>query len=195
MAVAAITRADVQRWFDSLSGTPGVANRALPVLSVMPAAEQVAGRIAKAMGFKAETLSGESDNAQMRPHPPTLPRLPHWVIYRQMQTVAETPIFARQADKLFTDEERRALIEHLAGNPLAGEEIPGTGGVRKLRFVASGRGKRGGARVIYFYGGEDILIYALLAYVKSARTDLNPAQRRAVAGIVTAIKETRKEKP
>ncbi len=73
MAVAAITRADVQRWFDSLSGTPGVANRALPVLSVMPAAEQVAGRIAKAMGFKAETLSGESDNAQMRSHPPTLP--------------------------------------------------------------------------------------------------------------------------
>ncbi len=41
-----------------------------------------------------------------------------------MQTVAETPIFARQADKLFIDEERRALIEHLAGNPLAGEEIP-----------------------------------------------------------------------
>ncbi len=49
--------------------------------------------------------------------------------------------------------------------------------------------------MIYFYGGEDIPIYALLAYVKSARTDLNPVQRRAVAGIVTAIKETRKEKP
>ena len=112
-----------------------------------------------------------------------------------MQTVAETPTFARQADKLFTEEERRALFEHLAGNPLAGEEIPGAGGVRKLRFAASGRGKRGGARVIYFYGGEDMPIYALLAYAKSARTDLNSAERRAVAGIVAAIKRAGKEKP
>ena len=110
-----------------------------------------------------------------------------------MQTVAETPTFTRQADKLFTDEERHTVIEHLAGNPLAGEEIPETGGVRKLRFAASGRGKRGGARVIYFYGGEDIPIYALLAYVKSARTDLNPVQRRAVASIVAAIKRAGKE--
>ena len=121
--------------------------------------------------------------------------MPQWVIDRQMQTVAETPIFTRQADKLFTEEERRDLIDHLAEHPLAGDEIPGTGGVRKLRFAALGQGKRGGARVIYFYGGDDIPVYALLAYAKSARTDLNPAERRAVAGIVAAIKEARKEKP
>ena len=112
-----------------------------------------------------------------------------------MQTVAETPTFARQADKLFTEEERRDLIDHLAENPLAGDEIPGTGGVRKLRFAALGRGKRGGARVTYFYGGDDIPVYALLAYAKSARTDLIPVERRAVAGIVAAIKEAQKEKP
>ena len=111
-----------------------------------------------------------------------------------MQTVAETPTFTRQADKLFTEEERRDLIDHLAENPLAGEEMPGTGGVRKLRFAVLGRGKRGGARVIYFYGGDDMPIYGLLAYAKSARTDLNPAERRAVAGIVAAIKRARKEK-
>jgi hypothetical protein len=68
-----------------------------------------------------------------------------------MQTVAETPIFTRQADRLFDDDGKRALIDFLAGHPLAGEEIPGTGGVRKVRFAASGRGKRGGARVIYSY--------------------------------------------
>ena len=111
-----------------------------------------------------------------------------------MQTVAETPTFTRQANKLFTEEERRALIDHVAEHPLAGEEIPGTGGVRKLRFAALGRGKRDGARVIYFYGGENIPIYALLAYTKSARTDLNPAKRRAVVGIIAAIKGARKEK-
>ena len=73
--------------------------------------------------------------------------------------------------------------------------MPGTGGVRKLRFGALGRGKRGGARVIYFYRGEDIPIYALLANAKSARMDLNPAARRAVAGIVATIRRARKEKP
>ena len=111
-----------------------------------------------------------------------------------MQTVAETPTFTRQADKLFSEHERREVIDHLAENPLAGDEIPGTGGVRKLRFAALGRGKRGGARVIYFYGGDRMPIYALLAYGKSSRTDLNPAERRAVAAIVDAIKSAGKER-
>ena len=61
-----------------------------------------------------------------------------------MQTVAETPTFFRQADKLFSEDEKRELIHFLAQNPLAGDEIPGTGGVRKLRFAALGRGQRGG---------------------------------------------------
>ena len=111
-----------------------------------------------------------------------------------MQTVAETPTFTRQADKLLSEDDRRELIDHLAGNPLAGDEIRGTGGVRKLRFAALGRGRRGGARVIYFYGGEHMPIYALLAYSKSARTDLSPAQRRAVATLVEAIKSAGKER-
>jgi len=71
-----------------------------------------------------------------------------------MQTVAETPTFTRQAEKLFSEEEKRDLIDFLAENPLARDEIPGTGGVRKLRFATSGRGKRGGARIIYYYLDE-----------------------------------------
>lgn len=110
-----------------------------------------------------------------------------------MQTVAETPTFTRQADRLFSEDERPALIDYLADNPLAGDEIPGTGGVRKLRFTAKGRGKRGGARVVYFYGGEDMPLYALLAYAKSARADLSPSERRAVRTVVAAIKGVRKE--
>ena len=110
-----------------------------------------------------------------------------------MQTVAETPTFARQADKLFSEDEKRAVIDFLAENPLAGDEVPGTGGVRKLRFGASGRGKRGCARVIYYFLDETMPIYALLAYAKSARTDLSPDQKRAVSALVAALKAARKE--
>jgi hypothetical protein len=66
-----------------------------------------------------------------------------------MQTVVELAAFARRAEKLFTVAERDALITQIARNPFEGVELPGTGGVRKLRFAVSGKGKRGGARVIY----------------------------------------------
>jgi hypothetical protein len=55
-----------------------------------------------------------------------------------MQTVAETPIFARQTEKLFSDEEKRDLIDFLAETPLAGDEISGTGGVRKASSAPGG---------------------------------------------------------
>ncbi|SCX32201.1 Toxin HigB-2 [Agrobacterium sp. DSM 25558] len=86
-----------------------------------------------------------------------------------MQTVAETSLFVKQATALFTDDERRDLIDFLATHPQAGDEIPGAGGVRKLRFGAKGKGKRGGARVIYYWYGDDAPIYALLVYGKNER--------------------------
>lgn len=110
-----------------------------------------------------------------------------------MQTVVETPTFSRQADKLFREEEKRELIDYLAMNPLAGDEIPGTGGVRKVRFAASGRGKRGGARIVYYYLDERIPLYALLAYAKSDQPDLTPDERRTVAALAAALKATAKE--
>lgn len=64
-----------------------------------------------------------------------------------LQTVAELPTFIKQAAALFSEDERLELISFLAANPLAGDEIPGAGGVRKIRFGAKGKGKRGGARV------------------------------------------------
>lgn len=110
-----------------------------------------------------------------------------------MQTVVETPTFMRQADKLFSEDEKRELIDFLAKNPLAGDKIPGTGGVRKLRFSSSGRGKRGGARVIYYYLDEAMPVYALLAYTKATKIDLTPDERRAVSALAAALKATRKE--
>ena len=110
-----------------------------------------------------------------------------------MQTVIETPTFTRQADKIFSEDERRELIDLLAENPLAGDEIPGTGGVRKLRFAASGRGKRGGARVIYYYLDRAMPIYALLAYAKAAKIDMTLEEKRTISAIAAALKAARKE--
>lgn len=111
-----------------------------------------------------------------------------------MQTVAETPIFTRQAAKLLDEGQKRELIDFLAAHPEAGDEIPGTGGVRKVRFSASGRGKRGGARVIYYYLDETMPIYALLVYAKNVKADMNSGEKRAVAALAAELKKTWKGK-
>jgi mRNA-degrading endonuclease RelE of RelBE toxin-antitoxin system len=110
-----------------------------------------------------------------------------------MQTVAETPTFTKQADDLFEEEEKQALISFLSQNPLAGDVISGTGGIRKLRYAASGKGKRGGARVIYYYFDESLPLYALLVYPKNAKTDLTPDDKRAASAFVEALKAARRK--
>ena len=105
-----------------------------------------------------------------------------------MQTVAETPTFTRQAEKLFSEDEKLKLISFLAEKPLAGDVIPDTGGVRKVRFAASGRGKRGGARVVYYFLDDTIPLYALLVYPKNEKVDLSPEDKRAASTLVDAIK-------
>lgn len=88
-------------------------------------------------------------------------------------TVVETPEFLSATRKLMTDDDRALLVDYLAHNPTAGDLIQGTGGVRKLRWGLEGRGKRGGARVIYFYHSAGIPLFALTAFAKNERTDLS----------------------
>ena len=87
-------------------------------------------------------------------------------------TVVETTIFLRQAEKIWSEEERAALVDHIARNPEIGDVIPDTGGVRKMRWGRAGGGKRGGARVVYFYHHADAPLYLLLAYAKAQREDM-----------------------
>ena len=68
--------------------------------------------------------------------------------------------------------------------------IPGTGGVRKLRWARAGGGKRGGARVVYFFYRPDCPLYLLLAYAKAQASDLSAAEKKAVAAFAAAIKAT-----
>lgn len=107
-------------------------------------------------------------------------------------TVAETQGFMRAAEKIWKAEELAALVDHLALNPEDGDIIPGTGGVRKLRWGKTGSGKRGGVRVIYFYYQMDCPLYLLLAYAKAKAGDMTADEKKAVAGFAAIIKAAAK---
>jgi len=102
-------------------------------------------------------------------------------------TVVETGPFIEDATRCLRQDEREEFIGYIARNPTAGVMIPGTGGVRKVRWRAGGRGKRGGARVIYYYHNERIPLFLLTAYSKSHQTDLTPVQRAAMRRIAAEI--------
>lgn len=116
--------------------------------------------------------------------------VPHWGTLGKMQTVAETPTFQRRAEKLLSRQEHQALITYLAHNAEQGVEIPGTKGVRKIRYAGQGLGKSGGYRVIYYYYNPEVPLYALLIYGKGEQVDLTSEQRRQVAAFAEAIKAT-----
>lgn len=76
----------------------------------------------------------------------------------------------------------------LANDPLAGDLVPGLGGIRKLRFAAGGRGKSGGFRVIYYVLTDDLPILAMLIYGKNEQSNPTPEQRRALLAAVDELK-------
>jgi len=98
--------------------------------------------------------------------------------------IIETPIFTRQVLDLIDDESYQALQTELIARPDAGPIIPGSGGLRKMRWAGSGHGKRGGVRVIYYWITADDQIFMLYMYPKSERGDLTPAQLRALRQLV-----------
>lgn len=102
-------------------------------------------------------------------------------------TVVETVQFLQDADGIMSDPDRARLVEFVGANPEAGDLIPGTGGVRKLRWALSGRGKRGGARVIYFFHNERLPVFLLAMYGKSEKANLSKAEQNAMAKVVSAI--------
>jgi hypothetical protein len=98
-----------------------------------------------------------------------------------MRTVIETQTFQKQAERIWSEEERLGFIDWIAQNPLAGDVIPGAEGARKVRWVASGRGKRGGARVIYFNVDAREVILLVAVYAKAEQENISPdAIRKAV---------------
>lgn len=98
--------------------------------------------------------------------------------------IKETSVFTRQVLKLLSGESYRLLQLHLVENPDAGALIRGTGGLRKIRWEGSGRGKRGGVRVIYYWATAKNLLLMLLVYRKKDGGDLSPKQRTILKRMV-----------
>lgn len=105
-----------------------------------------------------------------------------------MHGVIETGAYLRDAaDAGMSEDEREAIVMAMAGSPICGDLMPGTGGARKVRFAAPGRGKRGGYRTIHYYGGDDIPVFLLAVLKKGERADLSQAEknelRKELAGL------------
>jgi hypothetical protein len=107
-------------------------------------------------------------------------------------TVVETNAFLRKAEKLLSVDEHEEVLFYLALHPLTGDEIPGTGGVRKMRFAARGKGKSGGVRVIYYFFDEVNSLYAIFLYGKQEQANLTPQQKSEVANFAATIKAAAK---
>jgi len=98
--------------------------------------------------------------------------------------VVETSVFTRRIESLLDEDEYRALQTHLVENPESGAIIPGSGGIRKIRWGLKGRGKRGGARVVYFWAVRRDRILMLYAFAKNEREDLSKEQLSLLKKVV-----------
>jgi len=96
----------------------------------------------------------------------------------------ETPIFTREVCNLLEDKEYRALQLALLFRPEQGVLIPGSNGLRKLRWGQKAKGKRGGCRVIYYWDRKQETFYMLFVYPKSRQEDLTSAQIKKLSKLV-----------
>jgi mRNA-degrading endonuclease RelE of RelBE toxin-antitoxin system len=103
--------------------------------------------------------------------------------------IVETPVFTKRVLDILTDDEYRELQYFLAQYPDAGDIIPGSHGLRKLRWTISGKGKRGGTRIIYYWLRPRDTILMLFVFKKNERSDLTKDQLKTLRSI--AAKELR----
>lgn len=108
------------------------------------------------------------------------------------RTFIEVPQFSRKWKELgLTDDNLKALEEELLSDPKAGDAIKGTGGIRKIRIPMEnrGKGKRGGARVIYVDIELKETIYFINVYTKDEKDDLTEEEKKAFKAVVKILKE------
>lgn len=101
--------------------------------------------------------------------------LRQWRIILGKMIFVETHLFTQRVVQAMSDDDYRGLQSHLVDHPDAGVVIPGSGGIRKIRWRGSGRGKRGGSRTLYFWNATE-RIYMLYLYLKNERENVTPKQ-------------------
>lgn len=109
-----------------------------------------------------------------------------------MITVIETPQFSKKSKQIMTQAEKDDLIETIAKNPKAGEVIPKTGGIRKLRVAREGQGKSGSFRSIYYYYDHKNPVFLFTVFGKNEKANLTDAEKNALYKIVQQIKKEMK---
>jgi hypothetical protein len=106
---------------------------------------------------------------------------------RHPVSVIELAGYRRRAGQLLTGDEQEAVIDLVAYEPTCGDVIPGTGGLRKVRIGRGGHGKRGGARVVYYFHDVGVPIFLLAIYAKNEKGDLTAAEKREFSGLVKEL--------
>jgi hypothetical protein len=113
-----------------------------------------------------------------------------------MHSVVETHAFRRAARGAgMTEDDIATLVDILANNPEAGDEIAGTGGCRKLRLAGKGKGKSGGYRSVTFYSGGAIPVFLITVFAKGDRANLTKAECNALSDITKKLVEAYRPKP
>jgi hypothetical protein len=110
-------------------------------------------------------------------------------------TVVEAPGYLKKAARIFSQEEMDQIVTMLATDHECGAVVVGTGGVRKVRIARGSRGKSAGARVVYyFHGDEGLPIYVLAVFTKTEKDNLSPEEKNALARFVEETKRALKAK-
>jgi len=104
-----------------------------------------------------------------------------------MQTVVELLEFQKKASSLLKSSEKISIINYLAFHPLSGEIMQGTGGIRKLRWSAQGKGKSGGARIVYYYHNESVPLFLLTLFGKGEKANLTKTERNELAKLTALL--------
>ena len=102
-------------------------------------------------------------------------------------SVIELPGYRRRADELLGIDEQDAIVDLIAFDPTCGDLIPATGGLRKVRVGRGGRGKRGGARVVYYFYNTDFPVLLVAVYAKNEKADVSAQEKRKFIALVKEI--------
>lgn len=112
-------------------------------------------------------------------------------IHPTMQTVIETEAYLRDAKGAgMSEDERTAAVDLVAADPEAGDVLQGTGGVRKARLAGRGKGKSGGYRIVWYFGGGDIPVFLLTVFGKGEKANLTQGERNALRSFTATLKES-----